>query len=203
MASIRTAFIIAAAGFCLAAAPPQADRPILILISLDGWRWDYLDRAEAPNLRKLAASGVRAEGLIPAFPSKTFPNHYTLVTGLSPEHHGIVSNAMVDRTIGPERFTMTSATAKDARWWGGEPMWVTAIRQGRREFLTQFPSVRNYIAARSLDDPASRHTFERCKLDFSERETNRGTYLLHQSLLRLRRDLPAFSAQFEGLDSVP
>ncbi len=123
----------------LAGAARQADRPILILISLDGWRWDYLDRAEAPNLRKLAAEGVRAEGLIPAFPSKTFPNHYTIVTGLSPEHHGIVSNTMVDRTIGPDRFTMSSATAKDQRWWGGEPIWVTAIRQGKRASIMFWP----------------------------------------------------------------
>jgi predicted AlkP superfamily pyrophosphatase or phosphodiesterase len=130
---------LAVAILLLAGAARQSDRPILILISLDGWRWDYLDRAQAPNLRKLADAGVRAEGLIPAFPSKTFPNHYTIVTGLSPEHHGIVSNTMVDRTIGPERFTMQSATAKDARWWGGEPLWVTAIRQGRRASVLFWP----------------------------------------------------------------
>jgi predicted AlkP superfamily pyrophosphatase or phosphodiesterase len=136
--AIRTlAGLIAA--ILLAGAVKQADGPILILISLDGWRWDYLDRAKAPNLRKLAAAGVRAEGLIPSFPTKTFPNHYTIVTGLSPEHHGIVSNTIVDRTIGPDRFTMTSATAKDARWWGGEPLWVTAIRQGRRASILFWP----------------------------------------------------------------
>jgi predicted AlkP superfamily pyrophosphatase or phosphodiesterase len=82
---------------------------------------------------------VRAEGLIPSFPTKTFPNHYTIVTGLTPEHHGIVSNTMVDRSIGPDRFTMSSATAKDARWWGGEPLWVTAIRQGRRASILFWP----------------------------------------------------------------
>ena len=139
LAAIRIALVVAAAVLFLPAAASQADRPILLLISLDGWRWDYLDRAEAPNLRKLAAAGVRAEGLIPAFPSKTFPNHYTLVTGLSPEHHGIVSNAMVDPAIGPERFTMSSATAKDARWWGGEPIWVTTIRQARRASILFWP----------------------------------------------------------------
>lgn len=136
---VRALTTIAAAILLLAGAARQADRPILILISLDAWRWDYLDRAQTPNLHKLAAAGVRAEGLIPAFPSKTFPNHYTIVTGLSTEHHGIVSNTMVDRTIGPERFTMSSATAKDARWWGGEPMWVTAIRQGRHASVMFWP----------------------------------------------------------------
>lgn len=138
-APIQLLPLIVAAVLLLAGAARQADQPILILISLDGWRWDYLERAKAPNLRKLAAAGVRAEALIPAFPSKTFPNHYTIVTGLSPEHHGIVSNTMVDRTIGPERFTMASTTAKDARWWGGEPLWVTAIRQGRRASVLFWP----------------------------------------------------------------
>jgi predicted AlkP superfamily pyrophosphatase or phosphodiesterase len=135
----RTLVAIAAAVILLSGAVKQPDRPILILISLDGWRWDYLDRTQTPNLHKLAAAGVRAEGLISAFPSKTFPNHYSIVTGLSAEHHGIVSNTMVDRTISPDRFTMQSATAKDARWWGGEPLWVTAIRQGRRASILFWP----------------------------------------------------------------
>src|SRR5262245_26217742 len=95
------------------AASPD-DRSIVVLVSIDGWRWDYLDRADAPNLRALAARGVRAEGLIPPFPSKTFPSHYTLVTGLRPEHHGIVSNVIADPTF-PERFTMSADTSRDPR----------------------------------------------------------------------------------------
>lgn len=109
--------------------PGQAERPILILVSLDGWRWDYLDRAQTPHLSALAKAGVRSEGLIPAFPSKTFPNHYTMVTGLYPDHHGIVSNNMVDTGIG-QRFSMSAPTSNDTRWWGGEPLWVTARNQG-------------------------------------------------------------------------
>ena len=136
---VRALTALAAAVLLLAGAARQSERPILILVSLDGWRWDYLDRAQTPNLRKLAAAGVRAEGLIPSFPSKTFPNHYTIVTGQWPEHHGIISNTMVDRSIGPDRFTMTSATAKDARWWGAEPIWVTAIRQGQRASTMFWP----------------------------------------------------------------
>ena len=147
-----TLTLIVAAVLLLAGAARQADQPILILISLDGWRWDYLERAKAPNLRKLAATGVRAEGLISAFPSKTFPNHYTIITGLTPEHHGIVSNTMVDRTIGPERFTMASTTAKDARWWGGEPLWVTAIRQGRHASVLFWPGSEAPIGGVRPDD---------------------------------------------------
>jgi len=115
----------------LGAAFQGQPRPILVLISFDGWRWDYIDRADVPNLKALAKRGIRSQGLVPSFPSKTFPNHYTLVTGLYPDHHGIIANTMWDSSIG-ERFTMSSDTAKDSRWWGGEPLWVTAIRQGRR-----------------------------------------------------------------------
>src|SRR5438105_12500573 len=72
--------------------------PIVVLVSFDGWRADYFqrDRERTPNLQALAARGVRASGLIPAFPAKTFPNHYTIVTGLYPAHHGIVSNVIAD-----------------------------------------------------------------------------------------------------------
>jgi predicted AlkP superfamily pyrophosphatase or phosphodiesterase len=110
---------------------PAGEPPILILVSFDGWRWDYIDRQPAPNLKALAARGVRATAMIPSFPVLTFPNHYTIVTGLYPEHHGIVGNTMRDPSM-PERFTQSSETAKDGRWWGGEPVWVSAIRQGRR-----------------------------------------------------------------------
>jgi predicted AlkP superfamily pyrophosphatase or phosphodiesterase len=116
----------------------QAVDRTLVLVSLDGWRWDYLDRANVPHLRALAARGVRARGLVPAFPSSTFPNHYTLVTGLRPERHGIVANNMREPGF-PDRFTMSSATAKTGRWWGGEPVWVTAIKQGRRAAAMFWP----------------------------------------------------------------
>ena len=108
--------------------PPD---PILILVSFDAWRWDLIDRAPVPNLRALAARGVRAEGLMPPFPSKTFPSHYTIVTGLYPANHGIISNSIRDDAIG-ERFTMSAPTARDSRWWSGEPLWATTVKQGRR-----------------------------------------------------------------------
>jgi predicted AlkP superfamily pyrophosphatase or phosphodiesterase len=91
-----------------------------------------------PRLRALARAGVRAEGLIPPFPSKTFPSHYTIVTGLYPEHHGIVSNNMIDPTIG-ERFRMSAPTAADPRWWGGEPLWITAEKQGQKAASMYWP----------------------------------------------------------------
>ncbi len=112
--------------------------PTVVLISLDGFRWDYLQRAPAVRLRELAARGVRAERLIPSFPSKTFPNHYTLVTGLYPENHGISANIMRDSVLG--RFaTGNNPAVRDGRWYSGEPIWATAERQGVRSAVYFWP----------------------------------------------------------------
>lgn len=101
----------------------------VILVSIDGFRYDFLDRGVTPVLVQLAASGVVAP-LVPVFPSKTFPNHYTIVTGLYVEDHGIVGNTMYDPTL-DAWFSMSDRRAvQDARWYGGEPIWVTAERQG-------------------------------------------------------------------------
>ena len=138
----RRGFAIVLA-LAIAIAAPLAQRtagpePIVILVSLDGWRWDYIQRPPAVNLRALATRGVRAERMIPSFPVLTFPNHYTIVTGLYPEHHGIVANTMNDPAIG-RRFTMSAETAKDPRWWGGEPLWVTLVKGGRRASAMFWP----------------------------------------------------------------
>ncbi len=118
---------------CGALALRAAESP-LILISLDGFRWDYLDRhAEvAPTLRALRRDGVSARGLVPVFPSNTFPNHYTLVTGLRPARHGVVNNIFFDPAHGIFFRYNTAASVGDPRWWGGEPIWVTAIKQGKK-----------------------------------------------------------------------
>lgn len=106
-------------------------RPTVLLISIDGFRPDYLGSG-TPNLNSLAARGVRAKWLIPSFPTKTFPNHYTIATGLYPAHHGIIGNSFVDPEM-QEKFSMSDRKAvADARWWGGEPIWVTAEKQGLR-----------------------------------------------------------------------
>lgn len=129
------AFVVVAAQ---PGAPADAPAPILVLVSFDGWRSDYADRVPAPNFRALARRGVRAQALIPSFPTLTFPNHYTIVTGLYPAHHGIVSNVMSDPSM-PERFRMSAATSRDPAWWGGEPLWVTAARQGLRTAAMFWP----------------------------------------------------------------
>lgn len=100
-------------------------------MSLDGFRRDYLKLYAPPALTSLAAEGVIADAMIPVFPALTFPNHYSIVTGLYPEHHGIVANWMFDPEFNAS-FTMNNGAPSDARWWGGEPIWVTAERQGVR-----------------------------------------------------------------------
>ena len=103
--------------------------PLVMLVSIDGFRADYLDRGITPNLSRLAGQGATGP-MRPSFPSVTFPNHYTLVTGLHPDHHGIVGNNMVDAELG--RFSLGNKQAvTDRRWWDqGEPIWVTAEKVG-------------------------------------------------------------------------
>jgi predicted AlkP superfamily pyrophosphatase or phosphodiesterase len=111
----------------------ESARPRVLLISLDGFRWDYRDRFDTPTLDAIAAAGVSAAKLQPAFPSKTFPNHFTLVTGLVPDHHGIISNSMRDPRIPGVDFTMSNREAVvDPRWWEADPIWTTLEKLGRR-----------------------------------------------------------------------
>ena len=104
-------------------------RPTVLLISIDGFRPDYLG-PNTPNLNTIAARGVRAKWLIPSFPTKTFPNHYTIVTGLYPAHTGIIANNMVDPTINGKFTPSDHRQMQNPAWWGGEPIWVTAEKQG-------------------------------------------------------------------------
>lgn len=109
--------------------PANDLKPTVILVSLDGWRWDYAQKYVSPTVTKLKARGVSAS-LIPSFPSKTFPNHYTIVTGLYPGHHGVVGNTVRDLDTG-RRLTMANrAENQDPMWWGGEPLWVSVQRAG-------------------------------------------------------------------------
>lgn len=107
----------------------QAEKHYTVIVSLDGFRWDYPQMYETPFFDQMAWEGVKAT-MIPSFPSKTFPNHYTMATGLVPDHHGIVANSFWD----PERkevYKMNKpATRNDASYYGGEPIWVTAQKQG-------------------------------------------------------------------------
>lgn len=115
-----------------ALAQRAAERPV-ILIGIDGFRADYLERGLTPTLIRLAAEGAVAEGgMRPSFPTVTFPNFYTLATGLHPDHHGLVYNTMQDPELPGRTFSMGARDeVMDPVWWNdGEPIWVTAERAG-------------------------------------------------------------------------
>ncbi|MCW5969019.1 MAG: alkaline phosphatase family protein [Blastocatellales bacterium] len=136
---------------CLAAASaytqPIADlKPTVILISIDGFHPDYLEKYRPANLRGLARAGVRASWMYPAFPSKTFPNHYTVVTGLYPQNHGIVENTIYSREFDAVFSLGARKEVSNGRWWLGEPIWVTAERQGQRAAAMFFPGSEAEIA---------------------------------------------------------
>ena len=111
-------------------APQHRNKPYLILVSLDGFRADYLDRFTLPNLARVMARGARAKWMNPVFPTLTFPNHYSLVTGLHPEHHGIVGNSFYDPARRKKYVMHEEDAVRDASWYRGEPIWVTAELQG-------------------------------------------------------------------------
>ena len=110
--------------------PEHLAKPSLLLVSFDGFRADYLDRLTLPNFRRVIARGVRAQALRPVFPAITFPNHYSLVTGLYPGHHGIVENSFFDPVRNAAYSFRNEATVTDGTWYGGEPIWVTGESQG-------------------------------------------------------------------------
>ena len=119
-----------------AEARPAPRPPVTILISIDGFRPDYLSRGATPNLNALAARGISAS-MRPSFPSKTFPNHTTLVTGLVPDHNGIIANSMVDAKRPGEKFTMAT---EDPYWWqDAEPVWIAAEKAGIRTATLFWP----------------------------------------------------------------
>ncbi|CAG8974996.1 hypothetical protein HYALB_00011180 [Hymenoscyphus albidus] len=120
--------------------------PTTILISLDGFRADMLHRGITPRLKSFVEEGVSPAYMMPSFPSVTFPNHYSLVTGLYPESHGIVGNTFWDPVL-KEEFYYTKPIAMLPKWWGGEPLWVTAEEQGIRTAIHMWPGSEAHIMA--------------------------------------------------------
>jgi predicted AlkP superfamily pyrophosphatase or phosphodiesterase len=108
----------------------QVKKPYLILISADGFRFDLADKYQARNLQTLRSAGVEAKYLQPSFPSLTFPNHYSIVTGLYPSHHGIVDNSFYDRKKNAFYTLGNKKAVADSSWYKGTPLWVLAEKQG-------------------------------------------------------------------------
>ncbi len=112
----------------------------LILISIDGFRWDYFDKVETPNFDRLISNGSKAEGLKTVYPSKTFPNHISIVTGNYPSNHGIISNYFYDADFDEYFYIGAGSTAaQDGKWIEAEPIWVTVEKQAKRAMIMFWP----------------------------------------------------------------
>ncbi|WP_298302206.1 ectonucleotide pyrophosphatase/phosphodiesterase [Hydrotalea sp.] len=107
----------------------QQQKPYVILISADGFRYDLADSFNAKNLQQFRAAGIQAGYMKPSYPSLTFPNHYAIVTGMYPAHNGLVDNSFYDVNKG-QTYTMgNKKTVTDSSWYGGTPLWVLAEQQ--------------------------------------------------------------------------
>ena len=140
MESCYTLLLRALITFLLAALSllAQVDRPYVILVSVDGFRFDYPERYQAKNLLQMGREGVPAQALIPSYRTNTFPNHYSIATGLYPEHHGIVDNNFYDPKRN-ETYVNRPEKSHDGTWYGGTPLWVLAEKQGVRAASEFYP----------------------------------------------------------------
>jgi predicted AlkP superfamily pyrophosphatase or phosphodiesterase len=128
-------------------APAQQAKPYVVLVSLDGFRYDYAGKYGAKHLLALGAQGaIAGQGMIPSYPSLTFPNHYTLVTGLYPEHHGIVANKFYDPVRKQQYSLSDPVSLRDGSWYGGNPLWSLAEKAGMRSACFFWPGSEAEIA---------------------------------------------------------
>jgi len=113
----------------------------LILISMDGFRWDYFEKTHTPNFDILIKGGSRAKSLVPVFPTKTFPNHITIATGNYPINHGIIANRMYDSVFNEEYYIGEgSKPVLDGKWYEAEPIWVTVEKSGLKSMTMFWPA---------------------------------------------------------------
>ncbi len=123
-------FLVFSLGFSSCQNNPKPNEEYLIVLSLDGFRWDYVDKTPTPNIDRIAKNGVKAERLISSWPTTTFANHYSIATGLYPHHHGIVANRFYCPELkesynsGNNRYSVM-----EGKFYGGEPIWVSAEKQ--------------------------------------------------------------------------
>lgn len=132
-AQVFLLLLITSIGYC-----QQNEKPYIVLLSLDGFRHDFPEKYPTPNLDSIARDGVRAKALLPCFPTKTFPNHYSIVTGLYPDHHGIVANKFYDPAT-DKIFALGSKEKFNPIFYGGEPIWNVAEAQGIKTAVYFWP----------------------------------------------------------------
>ncbi len=141
LASLSLLALVALQSGCTSPTAASRPTPLLLFVSMDGFRWDYCDLYPdaTPTLRNLRDHGATSRGLIPVFPSNTFPNHYSLVTGLYPSNHGIINNQFYDASLGRFFRTGLHGNVTESEWWGGEPIWVTAEKSNIRAAVGFWP----------------------------------------------------------------
>ncbi|MEJ0034166.1 MAG: ectonucleotide pyrophosphatase/phosphodiesterase [Bacteroidota bacterium] len=110
----------------------QQSNPSVLLVSFDGFRHDYIDKYDLKNFKAFRAKGSSAEGLIPCYPSLTFPNHYSIVTGLRPANHGLVDNSFYDSILNVQYSISNREVVQDPRFYGGTPLWTLAKQRGMK-----------------------------------------------------------------------
>lgn len=144
----------------VAADPYNNDNRYVIILSMDAFRWDLADRAHTPTLDSLRRVGTYAE-TYPVYPSNTFPNHYSMATGLHPDDHGVVNNNFYDKVLGRELSVFKLADTSTPNFWGGDPIWNTVERQGRVANIFMWPGSEVPIGGRQAtvwtpysDDPS-------------------------------------------------
>lgn len=160
----------------------------VILISSDGFRFGYQFKNDTPNIGRLINEGTEAElGLIPVFPSLTFPNHYSIVTGLYPAHHGIVNNQFMDPQLG-KTFSMSD---DDVRWWLGEPLWETVVKNDLKAAAYFWPGSEVNRPKWSCPSDFCFHYDSSVKVPFEERVDTILKYFDHECT-----EIPAFMALY-------
>ena len=129
--------------------PAQQAKHYVILVSLDGFRYDYPTKYGAPHIQSMATVGASApDGMLPSYPSLTFPNHLSLVTGLYPEHHGIVANSFYDPAREDTYVYTQPMSNGDGTWYSGTPLWSLAEQQGMRSACLFWPGSEAEIAGK-------------------------------------------------------
>jgi predicted AlkP superfamily pyrophosphatase or phosphodiesterase len=124
--------------------------PTTILISLDGFRADFLNRNLTPTLNQFIHEGISPKYMLPSFPSVTFPNHYTMATGMYPEAHGVVGNTFWDPALEQEFYYTDPERSLQPGWWGGEPLWATAEKQGVRTAVHMWPGSEAHVLEQEI-----------------------------------------------------
>lgn len=125
--------LVAVIGFVsVAKRQEKAPAPYVILVSFDGFRHDYVEKYDAPNFKQFIAAGVSAEAMLPSYPSKTFPNHYSIVTGMYPNNHGLVDNSFYDKDLDVQYSIGNRSVVENPAFYGGLPLWQLTQKNGMK-----------------------------------------------------------------------